>query len=127
TVRAENADPSRLQDPMRATMVRQNGGWLLDSLYSLKAGSARAETAGADWPGSEAREAMDAALRHASAGSRTPVEAGLRPAGQENRLTALVTLGECQGGCTDKDPVVVQRLLLRRSGDGWTVTGSERL
>ncbi|WP_255271467.1 hypothetical protein [Actinomadura madurae] len=26
TVRAENADPTRLQDPMRATMVKQGAG-----------------------------------------------------------------------------------------------------
>ncbi|MFG2245219.1 serine/threonine protein kinase [Spirillospora sp. NPDC048823] len=127
TVRAENADPGRLQDPMRATMVERGGGWLLDSLYSLKAGSTRADTAGAAWPGPQARGALDAVSRDPSVASGTPVEIGLRPAGQQDRLLALVMLGECEGGCTDRDPVSFRRLLLQRSGDGWKVAGSERL
>ncbi|MEU8797090.1 serine/threonine-protein kinase [Spirillospora sp. NPDC048819] len=127
TVRAEDADPGRLQDPMRATMVRQGDGWLLDSLYSLKAGSTRADTTGAAWPGPQARGALDAVSRDPSVASGTPVEIGLRPAGQEDRLLALVMLGECQGGCTDQDPVSFRRLLLQRSGDGWKVASSERL
>ncbi|HEY8478739.1 MAG TPA: serine/threonine-protein kinase [Spirillospora sp.] len=129
TVRAENADPNRLRDPMRATLIRQNGSWLLDSLYSLKANSTRANTAGASWPGPQAREALEAATRDASASGefRKPVEAGLAPAERADRLIALVTVGECRGGCTDEDPVVVQRLTLRRVGGGWTVISAGRL
>ncbi|TDC50071.1 serine/threonine protein kinase [Actinomadura sp. KC345] len=127
TVRAENADPSRLQDPMRATMVKQGDAWLLDSLYSLKAGSPRLDTSGAGWPGGEARGAMEAVARHPSVASGSTVEIAMRPAGEGDRLLALVTLGQCGDGCSDEDPVTFQRLRLQRSGGGWKVTGSERL
>ncbi|MEU8117499.1 serine/threonine-protein kinase [Spirillospora sp. NPDC049024] len=127
TVRAENADPSRLQDPMRATMVRQGSGWLLDSLYSLKAGSPRADTSGASWPGKEARAAFDAASRDPSVARGTPLEVGLRGGGTRNEMTALVLVGECKGGCTDADAVAVRRLLLERAGSGWKVGRSEGL
>lgn len=126
TVRAEDADPDRLQNPIRATMVRQGDRWLLDELYSLEADSPKAETAGAAWPGSRARAAMDAAARHPSVASGTPLETGLRPAGP-GRLLALIVVGECEAGCDRGDPVTVRRLMLRRSGDGWKVTTSERL
>ncbi|RKS75044.1 serine/threonine protein kinase [Actinomadura pelletieri DSM 43383] len=127
TVRAADADPTRLQNPMRATMVRQGGGWLLDSLYSLKAASPRADLAGAAWPGPRAREALDAVTRAPSVASGTPVEIGLRPAGRADRLTALVTLGACKGDCTDQARVTVHRLHLQRSDGGWNVAGSENL
>src|SRR5690606_30033354 len=126
TVRAEGADPARLRNPIRATMVRQGGRWLLDELYSLEADSPKAETAGAAWPGSRARAAMDAAARHPSVASGTPLETGLRPAGP-GRLLALIVVGECEARCDRGDPVTVRRLMLRRSGDGWKVTTSERL
>ncbi|MFI0368511.1 serine/threonine-protein kinase [Actinomadura sp. 1N219] len=127
TVRAENADPSRLQDPMRATMVKQGGGWLLDSLYSLKAASPRADTAGAPWPGTQARGALDAVARDPSVAAGTPVEIGLRSGGQADRLTALVTLGACKGACTDRDQVTVHRLQLQLTGGAWKVAGNEAL
>ncbi|GAA4228803.1 hypothetical protein GCM10022254_19690 [Actinomadura meridiana] len=127
TVRAENADPNRLQNPMRATVVRQGGGWLLDSLYSLKAASPRADLAGATWPGAPARGALDAVAQAPTVASGTPVEVGLRSGGQDDRLVALVTLGTCKGDCTDEKPVTVHRLQLQRSGGTWKVTGSENL
>jgi hypothetical protein len=127
TVRAENADPSRLQDPMRATMVRQGSGWLLDSLYALKAGSPRAGTSGASWPGKEARAAIGAVSRDPAVARGTPLEVGLRAGGTRNEMAALVLVGECKGGCTDGDAVAVRRLLLRRAGSGWKVERSEGL
>ncbi|TDC87727.1 serine/threonine-protein kinase [Actinomadura sp. 7K507] len=127
TVRAEDADPSRLQDPMRATLVKQGNGWLLDSLYSLKAGSPRLDTSGSAWPGAQARGAMETVARHPSVASGSAVDIALRPAGPEDRLLALVMLGQCEAGCTDEDPVIFQRLVLQRSGGGWKVTNSERL
>ncbi|RFS85764.1 serine/threonine protein kinase [Actinomadura spongiicola] len=127
TVRAADADPTRLQNPMRATMVRQGGTWLLDSLYSLKAASPRADLTGATWPGPQAHEALDAVTRAPSVASGTPVEIGLRPAGRPDRVTALVTLGACKGGCTDQNRVTVHRLHLRRSDGRWTIAASENL
>ncbi|WP_433477864.1 serine/threonine protein kinase [Spirillospora sp. CA-142024] len=125
TVRAENADPTRLQDPMRATMVKQGNGWLLDSLYSLKAGSPRADMSGATWPGAPAREAIDAVSRDPAVARGTPLEVGLRGSG--DRLTALALVGECEGGCTDNDKIEVRRLQLRHAGGAWKVAGSEVL
>ncbi|MFC4050893.1 serine/threonine protein kinase [Actinomadura syzygii] len=127
TVRAENADPIRLQDPMRATMVKQGAGWLLDSLFSLKAGSSRADTAGAQWPGTAAHGVLDAVTRDPSVAAGTPVEIGLRAGGPADRVTALVTLGVCKGGCTDADRVAFRRLGLQRAGGGWKVVSSESL
>ncbi|MEU8340173.1 serine/threonine-protein kinase [Spirillospora sp. NPDC048832] len=127
TVRAENADPSRLQDPMRATMVKQGGGWLIDSLYSLKAGSPRADMSGATWPGAQAREAVEAVSRDPAVARGTPLEVGLRAGGRERRVAALVLVGACKGGCTDGDAVEVRRLLLERAGGGWRVARSEVL
>jgi hypothetical protein len=127
TVRAEDADPSRLQDPMRATVVKQGGGWLLDSLYSLKGASPRADLAGATWPGPEGRGALDAVAQAPAVASGTPVEVGLRSGGRDDRVTALVTLAACKGDCTDQSPVTVHRLQLQRSGGAWKVTGTENL
>ncbi|MEV0662288.1 protein kinase [Actinomadura luteofluorescens] len=127
TVRGENADPSRLQDPMRATMVKQGGLWLLDSLYSLKAGSPRADLSGASWPGTEARGAMDAVSRDPSVARGTPLEVGLRSGGTPDQVAALVLVGECKGGCTDGDTIGVRRVLLERAGGGWKVARSEAL
>ncbi|MFE9100505.1 serine/threonine-protein kinase [Actinomadura geliboluensis] len=127
TVRAENADPSRLQDPMRATMVKQGGGWLLDSLYSLKAGSPRADMSGATWPGTQARGAAGAVSGDPAVARGTPLEVGLRAGGTEQQVTALVLVGACKGGCTDGDAVEMRRLLLERAGGGWKVAKSEAL
>jgi predicted Ser/Thr protein kinase len=127
TVRAENADPARLQDPMRATMVKQGNGWLLDSLYSLKAGSPKADMSGAAWPGEQARGAIDAVSREPSVARGTALEVGLRSGGAENELTALVLVGDCKGTCTDNDKIEVRRLLLQRAGGGWKVAKSEAL
>ncbi|MBO2463043.1 serine/threonine protein kinase [Actinomadura violacea] len=127
TVRAEDASPRLLSDPMRATMVRQDGRWLLDTLYTLKAGSQRADTSGLPWPGAQARGALGAVYRDRAVASGTPVEAGLRAGGGSGALTALVAVGDCKGACTDKDPVSFHRLLLRRSGGSWTVTSSQPL
>jgi predicted Ser/Thr protein kinase len=125
TVRAENADPSRLQDPMRATMVKQGGGWLLDSLYSLKAGSPRADTSGATWPGEEARGAIGAVSGDPAVAKGTPLEVGLRGSGDQ--VTALALVGECKGGCGDADKIEVRRLRLQRAGGGWKIVRSEAL
>ncbi|MFI0409573.1 serine/threonine protein kinase [Actinomadura sp. 3N508] len=127
TVRAENADPSRLQDPMRATMVKQGGGWLLDSLYSLKAASPRADVSGASWPGTQARGALDAVARHPAVAAGTPLDIGLRSAGQADRLTALVPVGACKGECTDRERVELQRLQLQLTGGTWKVVANEAL
>ncbi|MFI0485273.1 serine/threonine-protein kinase [Actinomadura sp. 9N215] len=127
TARAENANPSRLQHPMRAIMVRQGGGWLLDNLFSLDASAPRANTAGATWPGAQARGALDAVAGAPSVAAGTAVEVGLRSAGQADRLVALVTLGACKSGCTNRDQVSVHRLQLQLSGGAWKVVGSEPL
>ncbi|MBO2437047.1 serine/threonine protein kinase [Actinomadura nitritigenes] len=127
TVRAEDASPRLLSDPMRATMVRQGNRWLLDTLYTLKAGSQRADTSGLPWPGAQARGALGAVYRDPAVASGTPVELGLRAGGGSQGLTALVAVGDCKGACTDKDPVSFHRLLLRRSGGEWTVASSQRL
>ncbi|TDD61735.1 serine/threonine protein kinase [Actinomadura darangshiensis] len=127
TVRAEDADPTRLQDPMRATMVKEQGGWLLDSLYSLKAGSPRADASGAAWPGAEGRKAIDAVSHAPSVTAGTLLEVGLRSGGSANQVGALVLLGRCKGGCADGDTIEVRRLLLEQSGSGWKVAKSEKL
>ncbi|TDD60032.1 serine/threonine-protein kinase [Actinomadura rubrisoli] len=128
TVQARDARPDRLQDPMRATMVRQGSGWLLDSLYTLKAGSVRADTAGAAWPDERARGALDAVARDPSLASETPVEVGFRDGGAAGRLTALVTVGACaKGTCDDGDKVTVRRLVLQRTGATWKVASSQPL
>ncbi|XRQ03819.1 protein kinase domain-containing protein [Actinomadura welshii] len=127
TFRAENAEPSRLQDPLRLTMVRQGGRWLLDEIDILNALSGKMETDGAAWPGPRARGAMDAAERHPPVASGTPLETGLRPAGRPDRLLALVAVGDCESECVHGDRVTVRRLLLQRSGDGWGVVSSKRL
>ncbi|MFB4299877.1 serine/threonine protein kinase [Actinomadura sp. NTSP31] len=127
TVRAENASPRQLADPMRATMVKQGDRWLLDTLYTLKAGSQRADTSGSAWPGAQARGALGAAYADPSVASGTPVEVGLRSGDRPGTLSALVAVGDCKGACTDKDPISFRRLLLQRSGGTWKVTSSERL
>ncbi|GAA2162810.1 serine/threonine protein kinase [Actinomadura napierensis] len=127
TVRAENASPRQLSDPMRATMVKQGDRWLLDTLYTLKAGSQRADTSGSAWPGAQARGALGAAYGDPSVVSGTPVEVGLRSGDRPGTLAALVAVGDCKGACTDKDPISFRRLLLQRSGGTWKVTSSERL
>jgi predicted Ser/Thr protein kinase len=127
TVRAEDASPRLLSDPMRATMVRQGNRWLLDTLYTLKAGSQRADTSGLPWPGAQARGALGAVYRDPAVASGTPVELAARPGDGPQGLTVLVAVGDCKGACTDKDPVSFQRLLLRHSGGGWTVASSQRL
>ncbi|MUN41991.1 serine/threonine-protein kinase [Actinomadura litoris] len=128
TVRARDARPGELQNPMRATMVRQGGGWLLDSLYTLKAGSARADTAGTAWPDGPARGALDAVARDTSLAAVTPVEEGLRAGPSPDQAVALVTVGECaRGACDDGDAVSFRRLTLRRDGSGWKVVASRRL
>jgi predicted Ser/Thr protein kinase len=127
TVRAEDASPRLLADPMRATMVRQGNRWLLDTLYTLKAGSQRADTSGLPWPGAQARGALGAVYRDPAVASGTPVELGVRAGDGPQGLTALVAVGDCKGACTDKDPISFHRLLLRRSGGGWAVASSQRL
>ncbi|MFD0691230.1 serine/threonine-protein kinase [Actinomadura fibrosa] len=127
TVRARDAGPERLHDPMRATMVREGSGWLLDSLAMLKAGSAGADTTGAAWPDAAARGVMDAVAGDPRIGSGTPVEVGLR-SGAADRITALAAVGACaKGTCTDRDGITVRRLVLGRVGGVWRITGSERL
>ncbi|URN02044.1 serine/threonine protein kinase [Actinomadura madurae] len=127
TVRAENADPTRLQDPMRATMVKQGGGWLLDSLYSLKAGSPKADVSGAAWPGTDARGVIDTVSREPSVARGTALEVGLRSGEAGTGLTALVLVGDCKGTCTDNDKIEMRRLLLQPAGGGWKVARSEAL
>lgn len=127
TARVENADPNRLQHPMRAIMVKRGGGWLLDDLFSLDAVSPRTSAAGATWPGAQARGALDAVAGAPSVAAGTPVEIGLRSGGHADRLVALVTLGSCKGGCTRQDQVAVHRLQLQASGGTWKVVGSEPL
>ncbi|SFN07564.1 MULTISPECIES: serine/threonine-protein kinase [Actinomadura] len=127
TVRAENADPTRLQDPMRATMVKQGGGWLLDSLYSLKAGSPKADVSGATWPGTDARGVIDTVSREPSVARGTALEVGLRSGEAGTGLTALVLVGDCESTCTDNDKIEMRRLLLQPAGGGWKVAKSEAL
>ncbi|MEO3827298.1 serine/threonine-protein kinase [Actinomadura sp. B10D3] len=127
TVRAENADPTRLQDPMRATMVKQGGGWLLDSLYSLKAGSPKAELSGATWPGTDARGVIGTVSRDPAVARGTALEVGLRPGGSATELTALVLVGDCKSTCTDDDKVEMRRLVLQPAGGGWKIARSEAL
>ncbi|WP_242901375.1 serine/threonine-protein kinase [Actinomadura terrae] len=128
TVQARDAQPGELQNPMRATMVRQGGGWLLDSLYTLKAGSARADTAGTAWPDGPARGALDAVARDPSLAPVTPVEEGLRAGPSPDQAVVLVTVGECaRGTCDDKARVSFRRLILRRDGSAWKVVAAQLL
>lgn len=108
-------------------MVRQGDRWLLDAVTVLTADYGEAEKTGAAWPGPRARAAMDAAARHPSVASGTPVETGLRTAGRPDRLAALVVVGECEADCAYDDPLTVRRLLLQRSGDAWKVASSKKL
>ncbi|MFD0905066.1 hypothetical protein, partial [Actinomadura sediminis] len=127
TVRAAGAEPDLLTDPMRATMVRRGDRWLLDTLYTLKAGSPRARTAGAAWPGIRARDVLSAVARHPSITAGTIVGAGLRSGGAEGEVTALVALGACTSGCDDGDGIGFHRLRVGRTGDGWRVTAAQEL
>ncbi|MEV5827439.1 protein kinase [Spirillospora sp. NPDC052242] len=127
TVRASGAEPDLLADPMRATMVRRGDRWLLDTLYTLKAGSPRARTTGAAWPGDRAEDVLSAVARHPSITAGTIVDAGLRPGASGDEVTALVALGACTSACDDGDGIGFHRLRVGRAGDGWRVIGAQEL
>ncbi|MFF5259234.1 protein kinase [Actinomadura viridis] len=131
TVRSAGAPPRPLNEPMRVTMVRQGGSWLLDTLYVLKADSvpALASGGGFSWPGAQARAVFDAVARERTVASGTPVETALRPGDGGGRLSALVTVAECaRGTCRAGDKVTVHRFVAEpRPGGAWQVTRSERL
>ncbi|GAA2457511.1 hypothetical protein GCM10010191_91580 [Actinomadura vinacea] len=133
TVSSANARPSLLNDPMRVTMVRQGGSWLLDTLYTLKADSVPALTsdgaAAGGWPGAQGRAVLDAVARDKAVTSGTLVESALRPGGSAGELNALVTVGECaKGACKATDKVAVYRMVAQRRSDGaWQVAKTQRL
>ncbi|WP_158079248.1 hypothetical protein, partial [Actinomadura sp. CNU-125] len=127
TVRASGAEPDLLRNPMRATMIKRGGGWLLDTLYTLRAGSPRARTSGAAWPGPAAQDVLSAVARHPSVTAGTIAGVGLLPGASGGEITALVALGECTSACGEGDGIGFHRLHVRKSGDGWRVTGAQEM
>ncbi|XVQ13161.1 serine/threonine protein kinase [Spirillospora sp. CA-255316] len=138
TVSSANARPSLLNEPMRVTMVRQGGTWLLDTLYLLKADSVPALTSGGGvtggaggsggWPGAQGRGVIDALGKHQTLKSGSVVETALRPGASAGQLNALVTVAECdRGTCKATDKVSMYRLVAQQSNGIWQVSKSERL
>ena len=112
----------------RTTMVRQGDGWLLDTLYVLKADSVPLAAAGEGWPGPRARTALDAVSRDRTVAAGSLVESGLRAGAAAGEIYALAVVADCSpGSCTANDGVGVHRLRLRQTGGGWQVAGTERL
>jgi hypothetical protein len=130
TIGSANAAPQLRQEPMRATLVRQGGSWLLDTLYVLNAISVPAATpGGTGWPGAKARAVTDAVRGAKEAAAGTLIEAALRSGGSDRQLNALVTVGECaKGACKAGDKVAVYRMVVEQQPDGaWKVGRTERL
>ncbi|MFI0353972.1 protein kinase [Actinomadura sp. 9N407] len=130
TIGSANAEPQLRQEPMRATLVRQGGSWLLDTLYVLNAVSVPAATpAAGGWPGAKARAVTDAVRGAKEVAAGTLVEAALRAGGSAQQMNALVTVGECtKGACKAGDKVAVYRMVVQQQSDGaWKVGRTERL
>ncbi|MDL4771667.1 serine/threonine-protein kinase [Actinomadura xylanilytica] len=128
TVKSANAPTKLLQYPMRVTMVRQDGGWLLDTLYILAANSVRGDIGASSWPAAQGKAVLAAVAADKAVAEGTPVEVGLRAGGNAQQVTALAVVGSCaRGACKESDKMTFQRLLLQKSNAGWQIAKSERL
>ncbi|MBO2455325.1 serine/threonine protein kinase [Actinomadura barringtoniae] len=121
-----NAAPQNTLEPMRITMVKQAGGsWLLDTAYPLNGQSVPLGSGSGPWPGGDARAAITTAT--SSAGGSL-VEAGLRPGGTQDQVTAMVVTAQCGGaGCKAADKLSVHRIVVQRTGGAWKVGRTETL
>ncbi|MEW2357414.1 serine/threonine-protein kinase [Spirillospora sp. NPDC029432] len=130
TIGSADAEPQLRNEPMRATLVRRGGSWLLDTLYVLNAVSVPAATPGASgWPGAQARAVTDAVRGAKEVAAGTLVETALRAGETPQRTTALVAVAECaKGACKATDKVAIYRMALDRQPNGtWKVTRTDRL
>ncbi|MFB4316801.1 serine/threonine-protein kinase [Actinomadura sp. 21ATH] len=130
TIGSANAEPRLRNEPMRATLVRRGGGWLLDTLYVLNAVSVPAVTSGGTgWPGARARAVTDAVRGAKEVAAGTLVEAALRAGDTPRRTAALVAVAECaKGACKADDKVALYRMAVDPQPNGtWKVTETDRL
>ncbi|MGI5168065.1 hypothetical protein ACQEU3_27340 [Spirillospora sp. CA-253888] len=140
TVWSPGERPSRKRLPLRATMLRQGSGWLLDALYVLSGdatpagggtGQGGRPGGGAErggWPGSGACAVLAAGARDKAAASGTVVESALAPGDRAGELRGLLAVAACKpGSCRPVDEVSVHRLVLKPEGGGWRIDRSRRL